>query len=299
MTFELQLPYSMATSLRYKYLLLISILTGLLGGVLTAQSNPAYVELQSELSDGWTIRLEQALLAAQFRLDTLQPIRLIAHAYPFREQRTDQMKGMFLLQYEIVLELVMSGSEELLASESFTIDGAGTSKQEALRNCRRALVYRSPPVKVALDNLFTTYQERLYQNCDTFLAQISALKDRGQLTTALALADGIPVEAGCYQQARTERLAIFQAYQEQHCATHIRQAKLHLANQLPKATLNELAKVDPGASCAVEVEVLLSQATQMMKNQQSAKAQFLRQVYQNQMGLEQARTEIINNIIDQ
>ncbi|MEM1216492.1 MAG: hypothetical protein AAGJ82_12445 [Bacteroidota bacterium] len=264
-----------------------------------AQLPSAYVALRSELPPGWTVRLEQALLDASFGMDSLQPVVLQTKAFPLRETQSDQLQHQVMIQYEVTLTLRMSGTDELLANESFTIDGVGRSQRQALRSCGQGIRYTKSPVKTALDALHTTYRQRLYDQCDVLVRQVEHLRQRQQLTAALALADGIPVDATCASTARTQRDLAYQAYQTAYCEAHLQAAELSLAQQKPAATLTELAKIDPASPCAAQVRVLLKQATELRDEQQAAKATFLRQVYQNQIGIEQARTEIITNIIEQ
>jgi hypothetical protein len=71
-----------------------------------------------------------------------------------------------------------------------------------------------------------------------------------------------------------------------------------LALALPNAALEEIAQIDPSSSCAAAARQLLEEAAETLQDQQAAKAQFLRQVYQNQVAVETARSKVISGLLE-
>ncbi|MEL7221935.1 MAG: hypothetical protein AAGJ93_11490, partial [Bacteroidota bacterium] len=243
-------------------------------------------------------RMRQALQQSGIQLDGISTIFLKARLSLGKSGEIEGMAKRKVSGYDLLLEARLAGTEQVFHTSAVSLQGSGNTLAQAKQAAIRQLNTRNRSWQAAMEQLKTDYLKSLHENCASLLREAEQLKDRQQLLTALALADGIPADAPCYTQAQTYREGYYQQYQKNYCEDHLEQARRQLALELPKAALEEIAKIDAAAPCAAEARQLLEKAAATLKDQQATKAQFLRQVYQNQVEVETARTKVISGLLE-
>lgn len=256
------------------------------------------IQLDPQLDSELKTRLPQALQRSGIVIDTLSDILLGGELMLGREGQIEGNATRHVISYDLLLEGRLSGSGAVFHTSTIRLTGTGSSSQQARQAALRQLQANNRSVRNASEQLKIDYQRVLAENCIQLLLQADQLQERQQLLTALALADGIPMGSPCYAQARSQRLSYYQSYQQQYCAEHLEQARRQIALEKPQAALDEITKIDVNSPCAAEARTLLEEAAVSLKDQQAAKAQFLRQVYQNQVAVETARTQAISGLIE-
>jgi hypothetical protein len=280
-----------------KYILVFVLLSFGVSGV--AQSEVLIrMQLEEEIEADVASRLRQALQQSGILLDGVSTTTLSGQLSPGREGQIEGNAIRYIVSYDLLLEARLAGNGQLFHTALVTLEGTGKNKLHARQEALRQLSVRNRSWQQAMDQLRTDYVQTLHDNCAPLLAQADQLEERHQLLTALALADGIPMDSPCYTQARERRLSYYQTYQQRYCEDHLELAGRQLALGLPNAALDEIAKIDTSSPCAAAARKLLDEAAGTLKEQQAAKAQFLRQVYQNQVEVETARSKVISGLIE-
>lgn len=259
---------------------------------------PIRMQLDEQTDVQLVDRLRQALQRSDIQIDGISTIILSSKLSPGKSGEIEGIANRQILAYDLLLEARLAGTQQLFHTSVVALQGSGSNKYEAHQAAIRQLGFRNRTWQRAIEQLKIDYIKTLHENCGSLLTEAEQLQERQQLLTALALADGIPLDAPCYAQAREYRERYYQSYQETYCQNHLEQARRQLALELPKAALAEIAKIDASAPCADEAKQLLETAAATLKDQQSAKAQFLRQVYQNQVEVETARSKVITGLLE-
>lgn len=275
-------------------ILLFCTMSGLVG--FTQNLSPTY-----RFSDKVSEEVRQYLLPALWRsgivMDTLSGVILSASLSPVQERKLEAVQIRYIAAYDLFVEARLSGSRKVISSEAATFQSTGSTPEEARRMALRQLHTGSARVDRLLGKLTADYQRTFGENCHQLLTKAAQQAERNEVLIALAIADAVPMDAPCYELAQRQRVLYYDRYQQEFCEQHLEAARRQLALEMPKGALEEIGKIDPSSTCAAEAHQLLSQAGAQLKNQQSAKAQFLRQVYQNQVAVEQARNAVISDLV--
>lgn len=264
---------------------------------LSAQDMITNIQFAPTVASDVQQHLTPLLQAGEISLDVLSGIYLDASMELVNEGKIDGMRTRYTAAYQLYLNLRISGSQEVISSQIIPLKGMGNSADNARRAALRSLRTGTPQVDTIVQQLQRDYQQAFGANCSNLLAKANQQAERDQLLTALAITNAIPMDASCYGEARASREEYYLAYQAASCQGHLEAARQQLALELPKAALEEIGKIDPASDCAITARKLLEDAADQMKEQQSRKAQFLRQVYQNQVQVEQARNAIISDLV--
>ncbi len=252
-------------------------------------------------AEGVDQELEQQFTTLLYRegcaVDTLSGVLLSLRMTPMREGVIDGMRRLHTAAYQLYVESRISGSQKVLTAEAAQIMSTGTSPEQARRSALLQLQNGTSQLTTIIKKMATDYQQAFAGPCHGLLADAAKLASNEEFLAALAVTNAIPVDADCYDFAQGQRQRYYDKYQEAYCATHLNAARSKLTLEQPKAAVEELAKIDPQSSCAAEAQRILEVAASQLKEQQSAKARFLRQVYQNQVQVEQARNQIISDLV--
>jgi hypothetical protein len=263
----------------------------------TAQDIPLQLRFAKNVSSEVEQRLTPALQRNGALLDSLSGVLLEADLVLAREGVVEGMRTRYVAAYDLLINLRLSGSDQVISTASVSLQATGNSLDDARRNALRQLTNGSAAVNHLWETLKADYQNAFTTNCNDLLATAAQQAERGNLLTALAIADAIPMASPCYAQARGSRTTYYLDYQAASCQQHLEAARQQLALEMPKAALDEIGKIDPVSDCADTARQLVEKAASQLKDQQSRKAQFLRQVYQNQVQIEQARNTIISDLV--
>ncbi|MEO0724939.1 MAG: hypothetical protein AAFZ63_10385 [Bacteroidota bacterium] len=252
-------------------------------------------------ADGVEEDLQQQFTALLYRegctVDTLSGVMLSLRMSPVQEGMIDGMRRLHTAAYQLYIESRISGSQRILTAEVSQIMSTGTSAEQARRAALMQLQNGTSQLSIIIQKMVADYREAFAGPCHALMADAVKLANNDEPLAALALANAVPADADCYDFAQRQRARYYDQYQEAFCATHLSTARAKLTLEEPKAAVEELAKIDPQSTCASEAQQLLEQAAALLKEQQSAKARFLRQVYQNQVQVEQARNQIISDLV--
>lgn len=230
-------------------------------------------------------------------VDTLSGVLLQIRMTPVRQGMIDGMKRLHTAAFNLYVETRLSGSQKVVSSEVAQIQSTGNTPELAERAAILQLQNGSTRLSRLIQKLSADYQKTFGGPCHELLAEAAKLANNDQLIPAIALTNAVPASADCYVFASRQRSTYYTRYQEEFCRAHISAAQTHLALEKPQAAVEELSKIDPESSCAEDARVLVERAASLLKEQQSAKARFLRQVYQNQVQVEQARNQIISDLV--
>ena len=230
-------------------------------------------------------------------IDTVSGVLLHLRMSPVREGVIDGMKRLHTAAFNLYVETRITGSQKIVSSEIAQVQSTGTTPEQAQEAAVQQLQTGSTRLTRLVQKLAADYEKTFGGTCHGLLAEAARLADTDQLLAALALANAVPADAECYTFASRQRTLYYDRYQQTYCRAHISAAQTQLALEMPKAAVDELAKIDPESPCAEEARILVNQAASVMKEQQTAKARFLRQVYQNQVQVEQARNQIISDLV--
>lgn len=263
----------------------------------TTQDIPLQLRFAKSVSADVEQRLIPALQRKGALLDSLSGVLLEAELVLVREGQMEGMRTRFVAAYDLLVGLRLSGSDQVISTASASLQATGNTLDDARRNALRQLTTGSAAIHRLLETLNTDYQHAFATNCNDLLATAAQQAERGNWVTALAIADAMPMASPCYAQARASRTSYYLDYQAASCTEHLEMARQQLALEMPKAALDEIGKIDPASDCAPTARQLVEKAAAQMKDQQSRKAQFLRQVYQNQVQIEQARNTIISDLV--
>ena len=272
-----------------RFILFCSVLALTLG--LQAQDLVPTVQLQSDLPEAIEARLVSALVRNGIQIDELAGTYLDVTLDPMRENRIEGMQSRYVATYQLGLTLRMQGNGRIIGSAIKGINASGKNAEEAKRQ-----MDISTAVNQAAEELITAYNYAYGTRCAALLQEAQLLSGRETLK-ALAIVDAIPAGSPCHADAQTARLQYYNDYQAANCKLHLELARRQMALNAPAAALDELAKIDPTSDCAAEARSILEEAANLRETQQLAKAQFLRQVYQNQVQVEQARTQVISELV--
>jgi hypothetical protein len=262
-----------------------------------AQSSTINVQFAPTVDEDIRQRLTPLLQQGGIQLDELAGVYLEANLEPVRQGQIDGMQKRVTVAYDFLLNLRIGGSQEVVSSQVISVQATGTNEATARRAALSSLRSGSAKVNHFVAALRTDYDRAFNANCARLLAKAEQMTERKELLTALAIANAVPPSSSCYAQARADRESYYLAYQAANCAEHLSSARAHLVMEVPKAAVEELAKIDPASTCAEEAKQILEEAAAQLKDQQNKKALFLRQVYQNQVQVEQARNTIISDLI--
>ncbi|WP_020535621.1 hypothetical protein [Lewinella cohaerens] len=274
---------------------LLLLLSGFLNGM--AQDIPLQLRFAKSVEKDVVQRLTPALQRNGALLDSLSGVLLEADLVLAREGQIEGMRTRFVAAYDLLVNLRLSGSDQVISTASTSLQATGSSLADARRNALRQLTNGGTSANRLWETLKADYQKTFTANCNDLLATAAQQAERGNLLTALAITDAIPMASPCYAQARNKRQAYYLDYQAASCRQHLDMAHQQLALEMPKAALDEIGKIDPSSDCGGEARQLVEKAAAQLKDQQSRKAQFLRQVYQNQVQIEQARNTIISDLV--
>lgn len=285
-----------AVAVKLKFTLIIGLLTGsILSGL--AQDIPLQLRYAKSVSADVEQRLTPTLQRNGALLDSLSGVLLEADLILAREGAMEGMRTRYVAAYDLLINLRLSGSDQVISTASASLQATGNTLDDARRNALRQLTSGSVAVNRLWETLKADYQRTFTTNCNDLLAAAAQQAERGNLLTALAIADAVPMASPCYAQARGSRSTYYLDYQAASCEQHLEAARQQLALEMPKAALDEIGKIDPASDCAPTARQLVEKAASQLKDQQSRKAQFLRQVYQNQVQIEQARNTIISDLV--
>lgn len=277
------------------FLIFILLASCFLNG--TTQDIPLQLRFAKSVSSEVEQRLTPALQRNGALLDSLSGVLLEADLVLAREGVVEGMRTRYVAAYDLLINLRLSGSDQVISTASVSLQSTGNTLDDARRNALRQLTSGSAAVNHLWETLKADYQNAFTTNCNNLLATAAQQAERGNLLTALAIADAIPMASPCYAQARGSRTTYYLDYQAASCQQHLEAARQQLALEMPKAALDEIGKIDPASDCAPAARQLVEKAASQLKDQQSRKAQFLRQVYQNQVQIEQARNTIISDLV--
>lgn len=230
-------------------------------------------------------------------VDTLSGVLLQLRMSPVRQGVIDGIQRLHTAAFNLYIETRISGSQKVISSEVAQIQATGRTPEGAEQSAIQQLQTGSTRLTRLVQKMAADYQKTFGGPCHSLLAEAAKLADTDQLLPAIALANAVPAEADCYTFAARQRRLYYGRYQQIYCRAHVSAAQTQIALEMPKAAVDELAKIDPESPCAEEARILVNQAAALMKEQQSAKARFLRQVYQNQVQVEQARNQIISDLV--
>ncbi len=277
--------------------LLLSISFFLFSLMVMAQTIPPRLQLDPTIDANVSMRLRHALHSLGVQIDSTAPIRLFAELEAGNAGQLDAMQQRNIQTVTLLLEARYPGEERLISTAWLEFRGSGTNASAA----QRQAINQIRPTHAGLKRWVIRYQSDIDQffgeNCAQLLETASTYADREDWREALAIAHGIPREATCYAEATPLVDRYYDAFQESSCNEQLRLAQLALTQQQAKVAIDALAQIDPTSSCAGEAEQLLNQAAQQLQGQEVAKAAFLRQVYQNQVQLETARQEIMEEVV--
>lgn len=263
----------------------------LLFSFIQAQTLVPSVQLKADAPQVIEAKLVAALTRNGYDINDLAGTYLDVQLEPVRENQISGIQSRYVGTYQLSMTLRMQGNGRIIGSTVKAMQSSGSDAEAALRQ-----LDLNEAVTTATQELNETYQYAYGTRCAALLEEAKVVAARDQLT-ALAIADAIPADSPCYAEARTARTRYYEAYQTANCARHLELARRQLALNAPAAALDELAKIDPASDCAAEARTVLEEAANMREAQQLAKAQFLRQVYQNQVQVEQARTQVISELV--
>ena len=230
-------------------------------------------------------------------VDTLSGVLLSIRTSPVQYGLIDGMKRLHTAAFSLFVEARVSGSAKVISSQVGKVQSTGSSQEIARQNALRQLQSGSTRISRLMERLAADYQKAFAGTCHTLLADAAKLVDDGKLREALALTAVVPSDADCYVFARKQRDNYYARYQQEFCAVHLEAARSQIALQMPKAALEELGKIGPDSPCVEEAREALEEAAALLQDQQSTKAQFLRQVYQNQIRVEEARNQIVSDLV--
>ena len=279
-----------------RYLFSIVSLFFLVSSSLAQNLTPTFrfaAEVDEELQQQFTTLLYREGCT----VDTLSGVIISLRMSPMQEGVIDGMRRLHTASFQLYIESRISGSERVLTAEVAQVQSTGTTPEQAQRSALQQLNSSSSRMSPVIKKMMADYEKMFSGPCHALLAEAASLANKENYLAALALADAVPADADCYNFAQGRRTRFYEQYQEAFCNEHLTAARNSLAVQQPKAALDELAKIDPQSNCAAEAQQLLAEASTQLQDQQSAKARFLRQVYQNQVQVEQARNQIISDLV--
>jgi hypothetical protein len=263
---------------------------------LTAQDLSPRLRLASDLPAELAARLTVAL-QPYVQLDTTSGPILQATLIEDQAMTLDGIRTKEVIGYQLLLEVTYRGEAQVIATGSVPLKGTGSSKAGAQQQALREIRATNTNLKQWAGRYAKDYQSYFGEHCHRILAGAADHAGRGEWLIALGLVEYLPPDSPCAGEAAALRTEYYQNYQQTHCRDHQHQAELALTQQQARAAIDHLALIDPGSPCADEVPALLNQATRMLQTQETAKAAFLRQVYQNQVQIETARNQIISDLV--
>lgn len=262
-----------------------------------AQTIRPSLQIDSSMPAQWRTRLSHALQQNGVQLDTASATRLFAQLESGRSATLEGMQGREVHGFLLYLTVKYAGEDQVVSTGMIELSGTGASAAAAERN---ALHQLRPPHRgwqKWVEQFTDDYAAFFGTRCDEIIARAADYAQQDQHLIALALVDGIPADATCASQRSALRERYYLTYQTNHCKDHLNQAQLALTQSKAKAAIDQLAMIDPNSPCATEAQALLARASTQLKEQERAKAAFLRQVYQNQIKIENARNQIISDLI--
>lgn len=264
-----------------------------------AQSIQPSLQIDGSVPAQLATRLNYALQQQSIQLDTTSACRLHAQLERGRSTTLEGMQGREVHGFLLYLSVKYAGKEQVISTGLIELSGTGTSARVAERNAINQLRPTHSGWQSWIKQFTDDYNAFFGADCEKIITQAADYAQQDRYLIALALVDGIPMDATCANQRSALRERYYLTYQTNHCNDHLNQAKLALTQSKAKAAIDQLAMIDPSSPCAGEAQALLSQASNQLEEQERAKAAFLRQVYQNQVKIETARNQIISDLVNE
>ena len=264
---------------------------------LSAQESTPRLQLDQEIDAGLAVRLRHALHSQGVQIDSGAAVRLFAHLEYARSSQLEGMQSRTVFGFSLFLEARYPGEEQIVSTGLIALNGTGRSQADARQQAINQLLPTHPGLRQWARRYQEDYQRFFGDQCEQLLDAAAAYAREQAWQQALALVHGIPQGSPCYADAASKVDHYYSAYQVASCAEQLRLARLSLTQQQPKAAVDALALIDPRSPCSSEAEALLEEASRQLQGQEMAKAAFLRQVYQNQVQLETARQQIMEEVV--
>ncbi|MDR1654153.1 MAG: hypothetical protein LBS01_11025, partial [Prevotellaceae bacterium] len=160
------------------------------------------------------------------------------------------MQNITVTTCELSLYIKQVSNNMLFSSVAKSLKGSGKTKEIAITNAISQI-----PIS---DKVFAEFVAEGKQkiiayyeaNCENIIKQADVANKMQQYEHALGLLMSIPEEiSSCYDKILTKSVETFKAYQNQHCAELLQQAKAKSAAQDYDAALEILAEIDPSSNC--------------------------------------------------
>lgn len=207
------------------------------------------------------------------------------------------MQNITVTTCELSLYIKQVNNNLLFSSVSKSLKGSGKTKEIAITNAISQIPVSDKSFAEFIDEGKQKIIAYYEANCETIIKKADTYIKMQQYSQALGLLMSIPEEiSSCYDKIITKSVETFKAYQNQHCAELLQQAKAKSAAQDWDAALKILAEIDPSSNCFKEQQTL----TKSIENKVSAeyKRHWDLQVkaYNDAVGLEKQRINAIKEI---
>jgi len=207
------------------------------------------------------------------------------------------MQNLTVVTCELSLYIKQVSNNLLFSSVSKQLKGSGKTKEVAITNA----ISQIPVSDKAFAEFVNEGKQKIiayYEaNCDDIIKKADSYSKMQQYEQALALLMSIPEEiSSCHDKILTKSVETFKAYQNQHCAELLQQAKAKSAAQDYDAALNILAEIDPSSNCFKEQQTLMKSVENKVSAEVKKRWNMQVKIYNDAVALEKQRINAVKEI---
>ncbi|MDR0413044.1 MAG: hypothetical protein LBH61_04500 [Dysgonamonadaceae bacterium] len=207
------------------------------------------------------------------------------------------MQNITVTTCELSLYIKQVSNNLLFSSVVKTLKGSGKTKEMAITGA----ISQIPVADRKFAEFIAEGKQKIiayYEaNCADIIKKSDTFTKMQQYEQSLGLLMSIPEEvASCHNKVLEKSVETFKAYQNQHCAKLLQQAKAKSAMQDWDGALDILAEIDPSSNCFKEQQTLIKSIENKVSAEVKKRWDMQVKMYNDAVALEKQRVNAAKEI---